>query len=158
MQKVVDYARPGISFTSIHDNFPRVTHPMQLKRFREYAASNGNRQQKLNRVENFLLDRFRSARDNYLPVHDLDIQRWALSRRNWRIYIIFTASHHWLLNFKKRNGISSRRVTKFISHREVMDKSVIEKAADDFVTEAIIKFIPKYKLDCVECRSIQFSL
>jgi hypothetical protein len=72
MQKVVDYARPGISFTSIHHNFSRVGHSMQLKRFREYFASNGNQRQKLNRVETFVLDRFRCARDNYLPVHDLD--------------------------------------------------------------------------------------
>ncbi len=148
MQKVVDYARPDIPFTSIHHSFPRVTHPMQLKRFREYVAKNGNRRQKLNRVEAFVLDKFRSARDDYLPVHDVDIQRWALSQAKLEDIDDFTASQHWLFNFKKRNGISSRKVTTFISHREVLDKSVIEKAADDFVTEAI-KFIPKYKLDSV---------
>jgi hypothetical protein len=62
MQKVVDFARPGISFTSIHHNFPRVTHPMQLKRFREYVASDGNRRQKLNRVRDFVLYRRRNWR------------------------------------------------------------------------------------------------
>ncbi|CAF3901037.1 unnamed protein product [Rotaria sp. Silwood2] len=34
MQKVVDFARPGIVFTTIQHAYPRVTHRMQLKRFR----------------------------------------------------------------------------------------------------------------------------
>ncbi|CAF3352203.1 unnamed protein product [Rotaria socialis] len=71
MQRVVDFTRPGIAFTTVQHAFRRVTHPMQLKRIREYVANNGNRRQKLERVEHFVLDRFRSARNNNLSVHDL---------------------------------------------------------------------------------------
>ncbi|CAF4707793.1 unnamed protein product, partial [Rotaria sp. Silwood2] len=39
-------------------------------------------------------------------------------------------------------------MTKFISHREAVDKSIIKKSADGFVAEAT-KHIPKYKLDFV---------
>ncbi len=148
MQKVVDFARPGISFTTLQHAYPRVTHPMQLKRFREYVSNNGNRRQKLIRVENFVLDKFRYARDRSLAVHDIDLQRWALSHAKTENIDNFTASHHWLLNFKKRNGISSRKVTKFISRREVIDKSIIKKTANDFVTE-VSKHVPKYKLDSI---------
>ena len=155
MQKVVDFARPGISFTSIHHNFPRVTYPMQLKRFRVYVESDGNRRQKLNRVRAFVLDKFRSARSNYLLVHDLDLQRWAISQAKLKDLDNFTASPQWLLSFKKSNGISSRKVTKSISHREVMDRSVIEETAHNFVTEAT-RLIPKYKLDSV-LNADQFS-
>jgi hypothetical protein len=148
MQRVVDFARPGIAFTTVQHVFRRVTHPMQLKRFREYVANNGNRRQKLEHVEHFVLDRFRSARNNNLPVHDLDVKRWALSKAKTENIDGFKASSYWLLNFKKRNGISSRKVTKFVSHREVVDKSIIKQTADDFVAEAT-KHIPKYKLDFV---------
>ncbi|CAF2098871.1 unnamed protein product [Rotaria magnacalcarata] len=72
MQRVLDFARPGIAFTTVPHAFRRVTHPMQLKRFREYVANNRNRRQKLERVEHFVLDRFRSARNYNLPAHDLD--------------------------------------------------------------------------------------
>ncbi|CAM4774878.1 unnamed protein product [Rotaria magnacalcarata] len=123
MQRVLDFARPGIAFTTVQHAFRRVTHPMQLKRFREYVANNRNRRQKLERVEHFVLDRFRSA-------HGLK------------------ASDYWLLNFKKRNGISSRKVTKFVFHQEVVDRSIIKQTVGDFVAEAT-KHIPKYKLDCV---------
>jgi Tc5 transposase DNA-binding domain len=125
MEKVVDFARPGTSFKAVQHAFPRVTHKMQLQRFREYVTNNGNRRQKLERMEKFVLARFQSARENNLPVHDIDVQRWALSQARMENTNDFTASHHWLLNFKKRNGISSRKVTKFISNREVVDKSII---------------------------------
>lgn len=148
MQRVVDFARPGVAFTTVQHAFRRVTHPMQLKRFREYVANNGNRRQKLERVEHFVLDRFRSARNNNLPVHDLDVRRWALSQAKIENIDGFKASDHWLYNFKKRHGISSRKVTKFVSHREVVDKSIIKQTADEFVAEAT-KHIPKYKLDFV---------
>ncbi len=58
---------------------------MQLKRFREYVANNGNRRQKLNRVETFALGRFRYVRDNHWPVHDIKVQQSALSEAKWRI-------------------------------------------------------------------------
>ncbi|CAF3780597.1 unnamed protein product [Rotaria sp. Silwood1] len=143
MQRVVDFARPGVAFITVQHAFRRVRDPMQLKRFREYVANNENHRQKLKHVEHFVLDRFRSACNNNLPVHDLDVKRWALSQAKIENIDDFKASDYWLLNFKKRNGISSRKVTKFVSHREVVDKSIIKQTADDFVAEAT-KHIPKY--------------
>ncbi|CAF3657697.1 unnamed protein product [Rotaria socialis] len=136
MQRVVDFARSGIAFATVQHAFRRVTHPMQLKRFREYVANNGNCWQKLERVEHFVLDRFRSACDNNVPVRDLDVKRWALFQAKIENIDGFKASDYWLLNFKKRNGIFSRKVTKFVSHREVVDKSIIKQTVDDFAAEA----------------------
>ena len=121
---------------------------MQLKRFREYVANNGNPRKKLERVVHFVLDRFRSTRSNNLPVHDIDEKRWTLSQAKIENIDGFKASDHWLFSLKKRNGISSRKVTKFVSHREVVTKSIIKQTADEFVTEAT-KHIPKYNLDFV---------
>jgi hypothetical protein len=93
---------------------------MKLKQFREYVASNGNRRQKLNRIENFLFRRFRATRDNNLPVHDIDAQGWTLSQTKVENINDFTASHRWLLNFKKSDSIPSRKMTNFISHQEAL--------------------------------------
>ena len=86
---------------------------MQLKRFREYVTNNGNHRQKLKCVEHSVLDRFRSARNNNLPVHDLDVKRWPLSQAKIENIDGFKASDHWLFNFKKRNDYLFRKVTKF---------------------------------------------
>ena len=77
MKKVVDYTRPGISFTTIQHAFPRVKDRKQLQRFRDYVERNGNRFHKLQRIETFIINKFRDARQESLPVHDLDICRWA---------------------------------------------------------------------------------
>lgn len=37
MKKVVDFARPGIAFTTMQHAFPMVKYAMQLVRFREYV-------------------------------------------------------------------------------------------------------------------------
>ncbi|CAF2938140.1 unnamed protein product [Rotaria sp. Silwood2] len=43
MRKVVDFARPGIAFTTVQHEFPRVKYPMQLAQFREYVQNDENR-------------------------------------------------------------------------------------------------------------------
>jgi hypothetical protein len=148
MEKVVNFARPNISFTTVQHAYPRVTHRMQLKRFREYVASNGNQRQKLKRIANIVFERFRHAREKNLPVHDVDIQRWALHEAKKEDMCEFTASHHWLFNFKKRYSICSRKVTKIVSRRETVDKSSIKRTADEFVNK-VSKCISKYRLDAV---------
>ena len=82
MKKVVAYARPGIAFTTVQHTYPRVKDRKQLKRFREYVEKNGTRSQKIRRIEQFLVAKFSDARDEYIPVHDADIQRWAISQAN----------------------------------------------------------------------------
>ena len=41
MKKVVDYARPGTSFTRMQHAYPRVKDRKQLQRFREYVKKKG---------------------------------------------------------------------------------------------------------------------
>ncbi|CAF3905449.1 unnamed protein product, partial [Rotaria sp. Silwood1] len=50
MKKVVDYARPGISFTTIQHAFLRVKDRKQLQRFRDYN-SDSNKQRPIKRVQ-----------------------------------------------------------------------------------------------------------
>jgi hypothetical protein len=48
----------------------------------------------------------------------------------------FTASHHWLINFKKCHQITSRRITEFVTKHEIEDTAEIQKSARDFVFQA----------------------
>jgi hypothetical protein len=148
MKKVVDFARPGIAFTTVQHAFPRVKYPMQLARFRAYVENNGNRRQKFPRIELFLVEKFKQARSKSLRVHDTDNQRWGLAQAKVENVDNFIASSKWLLNFKRRNRIRSRKVTRFVSRREVYDKEEIAKEGEEF-TNKVKKIIPKYKLECV---------
>ena len=120
---------------------------MQLARFREYVESNGNRRQKFARIELFLVEKFKQARNKGLPVHDTDIKRWGLAQAKVENVDNFVASSKWLFNFKRRNRIRSRKVTRFVSRREVYDKEEIAKEGEEF-TDEVKKIIPNYKLEC----------
>ncbi|CAF3953312.1 unnamed protein product, partial [Rotaria sp. Silwood1] len=148
MRKVVDFARPGIAFTTVQHAFPRVTYPMQLARFREYVQNDGNRRQKLSRLEQFVLEKFKRARDTNLPVHDPDIRRWSLTQAAIEGIDNFVASNKWLSKFKRRNHIRSRKVTRFTSKHEVFHKEEIHQAGEEFVTE-VKRILPKYKLESI---------
>ncbi|CAF3574084.1 unnamed protein product [Rotaria socialis] len=128
MEKVINFARSDISFTTVQHVYPQ--------------------RQKLRRIGTIVFERFRRAREKHLPVHEIDIQRWEL--REAKLYNLCDcfASHHWLLNFKKSHGISSRKVTKFVSCRKTVDKTSITIVADEFV-DKVSKCIPKYKLNDV---------
>ncbi|CAF2740469.1 unnamed protein product [Rotaria sp. Silwood2] len=55
MQKVVDFARRDVSFTTINHHFPRVKYRAQLQRFREYVENDGTYKQNLQRLEVVLI-------------------------------------------------------------------------------------------------------
>ncbi|CAF1271841.1 unnamed protein product [Rotaria sp. Silwood1] len=75
MRKVVDFARPGIAFTTVQHEFSRVKYLMELARFREHVQNAGDRRQKLSRLELSVVEKFKQARDANLLVHDTDIRR-----------------------------------------------------------------------------------
>ncbi len=148
MRTVVDFARPGVAFTTVQHEFPRVKYPMQLARFREYVQNDGNRRQELSRLELSVLENFKQARDANLPVHETDIRRWSLTQAAVEGIDNFLASDKWLSNFKRRNNIRSRKVTKFVAKHEVFHKQEIHQAGEEFVSE-VKKILPQYKLEYI---------
>ena len=135
MKKVVDYTRLGTSFTTIQHAFPRVKDRKQLQQFRDYVERNGNRFHKLQRIETFIINKFRDARQEYLPVHYLDTCRWARTQAKNENFDNFETSATWLFSFKQRNGITSRKITKFVSTRENIDKMEIRQNAEKFIVD-----------------------
>ena len=148
MKKVVDYTPPGISFTTIQHAFPRVKDRKQLQRFRDYLERNGNRFHKLQRIETFIINKFRDARQESFPVHDLDIRRCARIQAKNENFNNFKISTTWLFSFKQRNGITSRKITKFLSTRENIDKMEIRQNAEKFIVN-FKRLISKYTLNSV---------
>ena len=55
---------------------------------------------------------FERARENALPVHDIDLRRWALKKAMDESLHNFVASSYWLYLFKTKHNIISRKVTK----------------------------------------------
>jgi len=57
-------------------------------------------------------------------------------------------SEHWARLFKHRHGICSRHVTKLVTKHKVESQDVINKSADNFISD-VLKLLSKHDFDLV---------
>ena len=65
---------------TVKHNFYRIPHQNYIARFRRYLEKHGTKKQKIYQVDDYVFDMFEEARGNALPVHDIDLRRWALKK------------------------------------------------------------------------------
>ena len=147
MRAVVDYSKTH-TFSSLRSRYKSIKYKQQLYRIKQYVKVQGTKAQKLQRLDEFVFPQFTRARESYLPVHDSDLRRLAIQKARCLNLNDFTASHHWLLDFKQRHHISSRKVTKLIAKNYCEDRNKILNSADTFLKK-VNKIIPKYPVDHV---------
>ncbi|CAF3058441.1 unnamed protein product [Rotaria sp. Silwood2] len=151
MKRAVDYfdetdAATGQrkrSWCSVKHMFRRIPNPQYITRFRKYIEAGGTKKQKIDDIDTYVYHQFENARHRLLAVHDIDLRRWGLQKARELNLNSFEASEKWLLSFKHRHRISSRKVTQLITKRHIESRQEIDEAATKFVAETS-KFIEKY--------------
>lgn len=93
-------------------------------RIREYVEKGGTKYHKLAQLEVHVLDVFTKLRSRHEAIHDNDVITCALLKAREIDYEDLKASATWLLNFKRKHHIVSRRVTKLVTdkHAEVANE------------------------------------
>jgi hypothetical protein len=84
------------------------------------------------------LDQFKISRDLLHPVRDVDLMRWATKYARDIKLSTFKASESWVLSFKKKYKIVSRKVTKTVTRKK--DETLKSTVIDEFRNQAIDKF------------------
>ncbi len=69
---------------------------------------------------------------------------WALQKARELEDTTFNASDNWILIFKRRHSLCSRKITKLITQREIEDSDVINNSANNFAAK-IKKLLPDYQ-------------
>ena len=87
-------------------------------------------------IDQFVFDRFIKIRNNVLPVHDQGLRRLAIAKAKQLMLDNFKGPTFWILNFKLRHQISSRKVTKIITKNHDKNFDEIMKQAKIFVRDA----------------------
>ncbi|CAI5446682.1 unnamed protein product [Caenorhabditis angaria] len=81
-------------------------------------------------------------------LHDRDLRIMALKiQKENGLNFDFKFSDSWILAWKRGHGIRSRRITKFVARRNLVNQDEIQKKSDDFVASAIIKMASYSKSD-----------
>ncbi|CAF1461217.1 unnamed protein product [Adineta ricciae] len=129
---------------TVKHKFRRIPHQIYLSRFRRYLEKHGTKKQKLDKIDDYVFDMFERARQKALPVHDLDLRRWALKQAMDESLHNFAASKHWLCTFKHKHNIVSRKITKIVTKHHVEDEGTIRTSADQFVAD-VRRRLPQYQ-------------
>ena len=120
MCDIVQYAN-NHRFSSVKNRYRLIKQKSQLKRIRKYVRCQGTQRQKLEELDKFVFQEFNQARNKYLPIHDRGLRRIAIKKAREMKLQNFVASSFWLLSFKRRHHITSRKVTKLVTKRYVED-------------------------------------
>ncbi|XP_035715598.1 uncharacterized protein LOC110859705 isoform X1 [Folsomia candida] len=120
--------------------FPKVRSYASISRMKTYVDQNGKKLEKLSKVETFVKERFNHARQSLIHVSEVDLKRWGIIKSK-DLSLQFKASSTWIHNFKKKNRIVSRKITKYLTKAEYDNKSNVEEAAYTFVENVNKKLI-----------------
>lgn len=88
------------------------------------------------------------ARENNLQVTTRNLQEWALSASSQFPDLYFKASHSWLVRFKRQHKIRQRRITKYVTAREMFTIEDTLAAADIFQKQTLV-LIPQFNKDFI---------
>lgn len=109
--------------------------PNYVPNFRRCVASD-RMVDNLAKVNDYVLEKFRDARNRFLPVHSYLLIDWGHEKaQQLNITEKFRGSKTWVYNFKKRNGITSRSITEFSSRAEQEREEEIEESKRLFKDE-----------------------
>jgi hypothetical protein len=78
----------------VKNHFRRIPHQTYLARFRHYLEKHGTKKQKLDKIDDHVFDMFERAREKALPLHDINLRRWAFKKAMDEPLYNFVASNH----------------------------------------------------------------
>ncbi|CAL8086093.1 unnamed protein product [Orchesella dallaii] len=109
-------------------------HRCYKKQWEDHVKAGGTRYEKLKHINKYTWERFQEARKGLQSVKDRHLQAWAVQAlQSFRdSSFMFSASHGWVNDFKKRYGISSRKITRLVSKNDVRSMDEILKNAAAF--------------------------
>lgn len=81
-----------------------------------------------------MFDQFKQHRRKRIRVHDRNLTRWGMEKGR-ELDMDFRASHHWLLNFKHRHKIVSRKITRQLSRKNAAEEVAVSNNAQDFINK-----------------------
>lgn len=109
LKNIIDLVNRGASEKTIKAKYNWYRR-QYIDKIKECYSRGGSHSSKTQNINESVLERVKAARSAGKPIHDYMIRHWALRRAD-EINFDFSASNHWLENFKNRNGIRSKKVT-----------------------------------------------
>jgi len=114
--------------------YSKVKDYKMIARFKKYLQKNGRKQEKIAEVEKYVKMKFDDAKARFLHVCERDMQRWG-GQKARLLELPFKASRTWLSFIKRKYRYVSRKITKYVTKREIDSRDDLQNAAIEFVNE-----------------------
>lgn len=124
-----------MSLSSVQSKYKLVTSERQLRTWKQQISVGGTRKDNLFKVSEYTLQKLKEALQSKLTVHDLDLKRWALQKKHELNMHWFKASSNWILEFKRRHNIVSRKITKYVTRVSIDDEPSLQQQCQHFIDE-----------------------
>jgi hypothetical protein len=119
---------------------------------KKYLERGGSNYKKYDNVDKMTLEAFISMRDDEEEVHDNDLIDAALNAAEELGLTEFKASASWLLRFKKKYRIVSRKVTAYVTSAQLDEREELDEMVEAFRCK-IKRIIPKIPLSSVNFKT-----
>lgn len=103
-----------------------------LPRFQKFVAEGGSLEQKWKSIDDYVDNKVQEAHAANLPIHEYMHRQWAIKRADEIGADDFTASRHWIHDFKQRHPVVSRAVTGYRSRAERNRAEQIKESIEEF--------------------------
>lgn len=123
-----------ISFNTIRARFKKLQSEDHLKWVIQ-KHKNRSLWQKVQQIEEFLLNKFTESTLNKCRIHDRDLRRWAMKEAKKVGHSSFKCSHTWIQRFKRRHRIRRRMITTFVTDKSIKAGKEVLKECNEFVNE-----------------------
>lgn len=145
-KKILELASSGQSERSIRGKYPWYRR-QYLPRLQRIQAG-GSQESNINRINKHVAERVDDALARRLPIHDYLLQEWALEYADQIGASNFKASGHWVLNFKKRERLTGRKVTDLSSKAQEDQADEIAASEEQFLEnyQQIGHFYPHHRI------------
>lgn len=121
-----------ISFNTIHARFKKLQSEDHLK-WVIRKHKNRSLWQKLEQIEDFVINKFQESLLNKCRIHDRDVRRWAMKEAKRVGHSSFKCSHSWIQRFKRKYRIRRRMVTTFVTDKSIKAGKEVLKECKEFV-------------------------
>lgn len=148
MREVVRYRTATITgprkMSSILSRFRWIRDANHYYYIEKKVKKAGSRNDKVDRINEYVLQRFIDASANECRIHDLDLVKWALYKKREIDWKDFKASKGWVDKFKKKNRIGIRTITHIVSKKSIESAEMIKSIRYPYVESirSMMKTIP----------------
>jgi len=137
-RKAVEFWKSGKKaryslLSTLQHRFKKIKSLPQLYQ-ENFLQKSGTHREKLLYISEYILEKFRNANDENRIIHDLDLWRWALEANEKINFLHFKAEATWILNFKRKHGIVSRKIKKFINHSSKTNQEQLQITRQEFIS------------------------